>query len=255
MMKHSKARWLLGLATLGAALAFTGAAVAAADSVPAADYPDTNLGLSTNNGTISVHGGNFVAGPSPQDDCTDFGLTAITSGTTFTGNTSTGFTFTSTTPVGLVAVKGANAYILYDYRTGDYGSGVGGGAKGDSPLFTPINASGGHAGLSDVTFCSAPGGVAAAQLRSLTAKASARSLTVSWRTASEIDVAGYSVYGYFHGVRVKLNARLIASKSSGPNAYSFRYQVPRGKAMPSRVALQVVNLDGTRQWRTAKVAH
>src|SRR4051794_25413850 len=114
MMKHSKARWLLGLATLGAALAFAGVAAASAD------YPDTTLGLSTTNGTISVNNGNFVGEANQnQADCTDYGLHEVTTGTLFTGNPSAGFSFTSTTPVGLVAVKGSEGYVLYDYRTGD----------------------------------------------------------------------------------------------------------------------------------------
>jgi hypothetical protein len=94
-----------------------------------------------------------------------------------------------------------------------------------------------------------------ATFRSLSASASARTLIVRWRTASELGVAGYRVYGYVHGRRVVLSSRLIASKSSGANSYSFRYGVPAGKAMPARIALQVLNLDGSRQWRSARVAH
>lgn len=96
-------------------------------------------------------------------------------------------------------------------------------------------------------------GVAAATLRSLTARASARTVNVHWRTASEIDVAGYNLYGVVNGHRTKLNARIIASKGSNGHAYAFSYRVPRGKQAPSRILLQVVNLDGSRQLRSARV--
>jgi hypothetical protein len=96
--------------------------------------------------------------------------------------------------------------------------------------------------------------VLAATLRSLTAHASARTLNVHWQTASETNVAGYNVYGVVNGHRTKLNARIIASKGSNGHAYAFSYHVPRGKQAPSRILLQVVNLDGSRQLRSAAVS-
>ena len=52
--------------------------------------------------------------------------------------------WTSTFPVGAVIVKGSNAANIYEYSGGSYG---------DSGLASPINASDGSAGLSNLTFC------------------------------------------------------------------------------------------------------
>jgi len=51
--------------------------------------------------------------------------------------------WTSTFPIGAVIVKGSNEANIYEY----------GGSLGDSGLASPINASGGPAGLSNLTFC------------------------------------------------------------------------------------------------------
>jgi hypothetical protein len=105
-----------------------------------------------------------------------------------------------------------------------------------------------------VVFCVAPSGQLAAQLRSATATRSARALTVRWHTASELNVAGYNVYGLVTGIRVRLNMRLIASKGSGAHSYSFSYRLPSRKAVPSRLWVQVVNLDGSRQLHSVRIA-
>ena len=65
----------------------------------------------------------------------------------------------------------------------------------------------------------------AVQLRSFTASRSAKSLRLNWRTASEIDVLGYNLYGLVHGKRVRLNARLIASRGSGSECVFLPVQV------------------------------
>jgi len=82
-----------------------------------------------------------------------------------------------------------------------------------------------------------------------TATLTAKGVTLRWRTASEANVLGYNVYGLVRGKRVKLNGKLIASKSPAANSYTFR----SAKA-PTRVWLQTVNLDGTRQLHAARVA-
>jgi hypothetical protein len=160
---------------------------------------------------------------------------------TITNVTSTSFDFTSTTNIAYVLVHTGGQFTLYDYTS------LGG-------TFSDTNLSGlnGHA-ISGVTFCTSSG-VAAARLRSVTARLSARTLNVRWQTASEIDVAGYNVFGVVNGHRTRLNAHIIASKGSNGHRYSFTYRVPRGKRAPSRILLQVVNLDGTRQWSSARVA-
>ncbi len=96
--------------------------------------------------------------------------------------------------------------------------------------------------------------VLAVSLRSVTAKQTAKGVTVNWRTASEIDVAGYNVYGLVHGKRVKLNSHIIASKSSGANSYAYQYRTIKGQKAPSRFWLQSINLDGSRQWHAARAA-
>lgn len=91
----------------------------------------------------------------------------------------------------------------------------------------------------------------AVSLRSFTATRSAKGAMLRWRTASEADVLGYNVYGLVKGNRVKLNARLIACKNPGANAYSFHYRAPKGKKAPARFWLQTIHLDGSRLWTTA----
>ncbi len=79
---------------------------------------------------------------------------------------------------------------------------------------------------------------------------------LKWRTASEIEILGYNVYGQVRGKRVKLNRTLIAAKRSMTGAsYALRYRVPNGQKAPTHFWLQTVNLDGSRTWSgVAKIA-
>ena len=65
---------------------------------------------------------------------------------------------------------------------------------------------------------------------------------------------GYNVYGFVHGQRVKLNSRVISSKGAGAHSYSFNYRL-HGKQAPARYWLQTINLNGSRQWSSARLAH
>ena len=97
----------------------------------------------------------------------------------------------------------------------------------------------------DVSF--AASGATAASIRSFTASRSASGTLVRWRTASEFEVAGFNVYRLEHGHRVKVNRHLIAAKARGGASYRVLDRRHRGASY----RLEVVNLDGTHQWRTA----
>ncbi len=97
------------------------------------------------------------------------------------------------------------------------------------------------------SLCSAPPSTPVT-VRSFTATRSTGSVLLKWRTASEVELVGYNVYGQVHGKRVKLNRRLIAGKGTAGAAYAFRYRAPSGQKAPTRFWLQVVNLDGSRTW-------
>jgi hypothetical protein len=91
-------------------------------------------------------------------------------------------------------------------------------------------------------------GTTAATMRSFTASRSPAGTLVRWRTAAETEVAGFNVYRVAKGRKVKLNKRLIAARGKGGGA-SYRFLDRGHRGVGYR--LEVVNLDGTRQWRTA----
>lgn len=98
----------------------------------------------------------------------------------------------------------------------------------------------------DASQCAPPS--LAVIVRSFTATASTGSVMLKWRTASELEMLGYNVYGKVHGKRVKLNRKLIAAKSTSGASYAFRHRAPTGHKAPARFWLQIVNLDGSRTW-------
>ncbi len=85
----------------------------------------------------------------------------------------------------------------------------------------------------------------AVTFRSLTAARSANGVQVRWRTASEIDTLGFNVYREVNSKRVRVNTKLIATKGAGSYSYLDR-SAPRSKV--ASYWIQVVNLDGSRQW-------
>ncbi|MFN2469243.1 MAG: hypothetical protein ABR521_14070 [Gaiellaceae bacterium] len=86
----------------------------------------------------------------------------------------------------------------------------------------------------------------AAALRSLTAVAAPRSVTIRWRTGTEVSVAGFHVYREVAGKRVRLSRRLIpASGGAAGRTYAFRERRPdRG----ARYWVQALGVDGARHW-------
>ena len=94
----------------------------------------------------------------------------------------------------------------------------------------------------------APSAVTAVTFRSLTATRSSAGTLVRWRTASEVEVAGFNVYRVEHGRRVRVNRHLIAAKARGGASYRLLDRGHRG----ATYRVEVVNLDGTRQWRTVR---
>jgi hypothetical protein len=131
-------------------------------------------------------------------------------------------------------------------------------ATSDIALHGPVKDNA-YTEIEHITFCPLASGVSgtatAVALRSFTATPSAGRVALNWRTASEASVLGYNLYGFVHGQRVKLNARVIASKGAGAHSYSFGYRLPQGKQAPARYWLQTINLNGSRQWSSARLTH
>ena len=94
----------------------------------------------------------------------------------------------------------------------------------------------------------------AVTLRSFTAAPARSGVSLRWRTASELQVAGFNVYRERGGRRVRLNAKLIpAANGTGGHVYTFvDRKAPRSGL--SRYWLQAVNLDGTRRWYGPAIA-
>jgi len=96
----------------------------------------------------------------------------------------------------------------------------------------------------DVTF--GISGVTAATFRSVSAARAAAGTLVRWRTASEVEVAGFNVYRVGGGRKVKVNRHLIAAKGHGAGA---SYRLLDRSYGGASYRLEVVNLDGTHQQR------
>ncbi len=94
-------------------------------------------------------------------------------------------------------------------------------------------------------------GATAVSFRGLSARPSPAGIAVSWRTASELDIVGFSVYHEANGKRVRINAKLIQGKGRGVYTFLDR-KAPNGKSVryckSVRYWIQAVNLDGSRSW-------
>ena len=87
----------------------------------------------------------------------------------------------------------------------------------------------------------------AVTFRSVSATAAAKGVLVRWRTASEIDTLGFHVYRALNGRRVRVDRKLVPARSASGRTYSYLdRRAPRSRAL--RYWIQVVNLDGSRQW-------
>jgi len=129
---------------------------------------------------------------------------------------------------------GVNSTNIYTYG--------GAGASIDTALRFP-------GPLSNVTFCLGP--TFAVTTSSFHASYAGRSVTVRWRTSSEVNVLGFNVYRVSHGQRSKLNKRLVPSANvlhgKTTSAYSFRARLASKRlAASSRYLLQEVHTNGSR---------
>jgi Ice-binding-like len=86
--------------------------------------------------------------------------------------------------------------------------------------------------------------------RSFTAQHAKNGVSLKWRTASEVNVLGFSVYRQHGTKRVKLNPALITGTVTGTLADHGYLFVDHSttQANASRYWLQVVHLDGSRSW-------
>ena len=92
--------------------------------------------------------------------------------------------------------------------------------------------------------CQAP---TSASIRSLASRRVAAGIAVTWRTATESEIAGFNVFRVAGGKSAKANHALIAAKRAGTaRGASYRF-VDRG-VHHARYRLQVVRLDGSRSW-------
>lgn len=84
-----------------------------------------------------------------------------------------------------------------------------------------------------------------ARFAGISARSTKQGVLLRWRTASEIDTLGFTVYREINGKRVRLSAKLIAANGRGSYSFLDR-KAPKAHAIHYWV--QVVNLDGTRSW-------
>lgn len=86
----------------------------------------------------------------------------------------------------------------------------------------------------------------AVEFRGFSVRATKTGALVRWRTASEVDVLGFNVFRQLKGHRVRVNSRLVPARGgNGGRAYAF---LDRHSIKAARYWVQVVNLDGSREW-------
>jgi hypothetical protein len=94
----------------------------------------------------------------------------------------------------------------------------------------------------------------AATLLSFAAKAARAGVTLSWRTGSESDIAGFNVWRWNSGAKQKVNRSLLPARGAVfGSSYSLVDRSARsGKTYVYR--LQLVHRDGSRSWYTGAEA-
>ena len=78
-------------------------------------------------------------------------------------------------------------------------------------------------------------------------------MTLAWRTASELDLAGFNVYRVRAGKSIKLNHTLVQARSTG-KASGAAYSLADRSVQPGSTyvyRLQTVALSGRRAWAGA----
>ena len=154
------------------------------------------------------------------------------------------FDFAITTSGTTVYAKHVVARAVSRVNVYDYGAGI----DHDDGLAAPDGRP-----LESVSVCVAQMAQSlAVTFRSLSASKVRGNVVLRWKTASEIDTLGYNVYREVNGKKVKLNRRVISSKGVTGGSYAYRYRVPKGTKAPARFWLEVINLDGSRTWRSVR---
>jgi hypothetical protein len=97
-------------------------------------------------------------------------------------------------------------------------------------------------------------GPTAVGVASFIARRSKAGVTLQWRTASEAKIAGFNVWRSNGTAWRKVNARLVAAKRSGEAAGANYRFVDRLAGRGSRYRLQLVDLNGTARWHSARAA-
>jgi choice-of-anchor B domain-containing protein len=87
-----------------------------------------------------------------------------------------------------------------------------------------------------------------------------KGVELAWRTASEVDAAGFNVWRYRQGKGVKVNGKLIAAKAAGRTGGAAYRLVDRSARAGAKYTykLQVVSKSGLRAWKattTVRMQH
>jgi hypothetical protein len=214
-----------------------------------------NANLSSIPGAAWIWAPGITGASAPaENDQYDFTKTINVSGTPTAGTISVAVddfaqVFVNGAPVG-TTIAGADALTTRDI-TAFLVSGS------NTIMIRATNGPGSFAGCTNCTYSQHPAGVvfggsitftpapSAVTMQSFVATRSRDGVLVRWRTESELGTLGFNVFREVNGRRVRVNARLIASKGRG--AYSFLdRRAPRGKAL--RYWVQEIEVDGTKSW-------
>ena len=93
----------------------------------------------------------------------------------------------------------------------------------------------------------------AVTVASLSGRATRSGVALTWRTGSEVGVAGFNVWRFTGAKGVKVNRTLVAAKAGGSARGAVYRLLDRGvrRGVSYTYRLQAVGLDGTRAWRAS----
>lgn len=86
------------------------------------------------------------------------------------------------------------------------------------------------------------------------ARRATRGVAVTWKTASAIDVLGYTVFRQLAGRRTQVSNLIVARGETGPASYRFLDR-PVHVTAGLRYLLQVIHANGARTWFGAAAVH